>query len=205
MPRAIAWPGPQRLLEGRAARSTTTVGNKGSPTGGHAKQAAKTTACGTPDDAGAFVVTEARVSKLKPCTRGCGRIGRPAFRAPSFLMARMRNTSSAPFLRARMRNTSSAHERWRKRTTAPPAPQTTGAMSHVWKPARISFCANGASATRAAANNRGDVACPKSVSGFWTRACAKASCLAVGAFYPPLEGEGRRECNERRGGVTHIT
>ena len=24
----------------------------------------------------------------------------------------------------------------------------------------------------------------------------------VAALYPPLEGEGRRECNERRGGVT---
>ncbi len=60
---------------------------------------------------------------------------RPAFRAPSHKRVTDQMESGAP------------------------APQTTGAMARVRSKARVFFCANGASATRAAANNRGDGAC----------------------------------------------
>ncbi|MBN9005468.1 MAG: hypothetical protein J0H40_08645, partial [Rhizobiales bacterium] len=84
--------------EGRAARSTTTVGIKGPPTGGQAKQAEKTTACGTPDDAGAFVVTKTRVSKNSHhAHEAADAIGRPAFRAPSFESANQEHLTRAVF------------------------------------------------------------------------------------------------------------
>ena len=69
------------------------------------------------------------------CTQGCGRTMRPAFRAPSHKRVTDQMESGAP------------------------APQTTGAMARVRSKARVFFCANGASATRATANNRGDGAC----------------------------------------------
>jgi len=70
-----------RTRRGRCVSPLQWRFTQGSAARGLAKQAVKTTACGTPDVSGAFVVTNS--CAFYHCAWGCGRIARPAFRAPS--------------------------------------------------------------------------------------------------------------------------
>ena len=62
-------------------KSAISAGNKGSPAGGRAKQAVKTTACGTPDDVGVPVVTYSCAFHF--AHEAADAPAHPVFRAPS--------------------------------------------------------------------------------------------------------------------------
>ncbi len=131
-------------------------------TGESTKQAEKTIACGTPDAPGVFVVTML-VCFTSLYTRGCGRIVRPAFRAPSHegrddsMLARTGKIPRAQKAPPRLKQ----QGRWRM----PPKSvkrfldQGMREKQHVWTMARVFLREWRKRQARSAANNRGDGAC----------------------------------------------
>ena len=136
MPRAIAWHGPQSLLSGRPRRPVHTNGGyQRTSHRGTCEASRKNHRVRNAGRSGAFVVTESRVSKTHLAHEAAG--------------ASCVRRSARP-LQKRVLD---------EKNDGAPAPERTGVVLHASKPARIIFCANGASAKRAAANNRGDGAC----------------------------------------------